>query len=231
MPNAQLLTILGIGFLLGARHALDADHVAAVATLVSERRTIRASGLIGVCWGLGHTVMLLVVGLVIVIFKLTIPERIAGWFEFLVGVMLIGLGGSLAVTIARERWHYHAHEHEGRRHLHMHHHRESDQHQHPHRFQGSLKPFVVGMMHGLAGSAALVLMLAAAVQTVGEMLLYTVVFGLGSIVGMVLLGTVVSIPLLFSATLGSRTATVVQGFASLASIGLGFMIIARHALE
>lgn len=227
MPDAQLLTILGIGFLLGARHALDADHIAAVATIVSERRTVRASGLIGLSWGLGHTVVLLIAGLAIALFKVTIPDRLVDWFEFVVGLMLVGLGVSLAARLVKERWHCHAHEHDGQRHLHMHHHTANPHHRHPHLLQGSLKPFVVGMVHGLAGSAALGLIVASAVRTVGEMLLYIIVFGLGSIIGMVLLGTVISVPLVVSGAMGPRATTVVQGVASVASIGLGLTIISR----
>jgi len=213
---------------LGARHALDADHIAAVATIASERgRSLRDSGLIGLCWGVGHTVMLLGVGLIIVAFKITVSEQMAAGFEFLVGLMLVGLGGSLAVRIVKERWHYHAHEHGGRHHLHLHHHHDQEHHQHAHRLEGSLKPFAVGMVHGLAGSAALVLMVASAARTIGETLLYIAIFGLGSIVGMVLLGTVISVPLTFSASAGPGARAAVQGLASLASIALGLLIIAR----
>ena len=227
MPDAQFLTVVGLGFLLGARHALDADHIAAVSTIVSERPNLRASGLIGLCWGIGHTVVLLIVGAAIVAFKVNIPASIADWFELAVGMMLVGLGVSLAVKIARERWHYHEHDHDGQRHLHLHSHRERTHHEHPHWFQGSLKPFAVGMVHGLAGSAALALMVVSTVRTVGETLLYIAIFGLGSILGMVLLGTVIAVPLIATASMGQRACSVVQGLASLASIGLGLTIIAR----
>jgi len=230
MPDIQFLTLLSIGFLLGARHALDADHIAAVATIVSERRSLRASGFVGFCWGVGHTVVLLVVGLAIVAFKITVPERVAAGFEFLVGLMLVGLGGSLALTIAKQGWHYHTHEHDGQRHLHLHHHRNLGHHRHRHWLEGSLKPFIVGMVHGLAGSAALALMVVSTVKTVGEMLVYMAVFGLGSILGMVLLGTVISVPLIFSASMGQRATTILQVFASLASISLGVMILTGFSL-
>ena len=229
MSDLQFLTILGIGFLLGARHALDADHIAAVATIVSERRSFLASGVVGFFWGLGHTLILLIVGLVIVAFKVTVSARVAAGFEYLVGFMLIVLGGSLALTIAKERWHLHAHDHGGRPHLHLHHHRTDDHHGHPHWLQGSLKPFAVGMVHGLAGSAALVLMAVSAVGTIGEMLLYFVVFGFGSILGMVLLGTAISVPLMFSTTLGRRATQVLQVIASLASISLGLLILSGYS--
>jgi sulfite exporter TauE/SafE len=226
MLDPQLLSLLGLGFLLGARHALDADHVAAVATIISEQRSLRASGMIGVCWGIGHTTVLLIVGIAIVLFKVAVSDQVAAGFEFLVGVMLVGLGGSLAWSIVKERWHYHRHEHDGRPHLHLHRH-DSREHDHAHRLQGSLKPLFVGMVHGLAGSAALVLLAASAARTVGEAILYMLVFGFGSILGMVLLGMIISVPLVMSATNGRGTATAIQGLASLASIGLGLSMIMR----
>ena len=230
MSDAQFLTSVGLGFLLGARHALDADHIAAVSTIVSERPNLRASGVVGLCWGIGHTVVLLIVGAAIVAFKVNIPASIADWFELAVGMMLVGLGASLAVKIARERWHYHEHEHGGQRHLHVHYHKDRAHHEHSHWFQGSLKPFAVGMVHGLAGSAALALMVVSTVRTAGEALLYIAVFGLGSILGMVLLGTIIALPLIATASIGRWASSVVQGLASLASIGLGLTIIARFPL-
>jgi high-affinity nickel permease len=224
MLDPQLLSLLGLGFLLGARHALDADHVAAVATILSERPSLRASGLIGFYWGIGHTTVLLIVGIVIVLFKVAVPDQVAAGFEFLVGLMLVGLGGSLASSILKERWHYHRHEHGGRPHLHLHRH-DSREHDHAHWLQGSLKPLLVGMVHGLAGSAALALLAASAARTVGEAILYMMVFGFGSVLGMVLLGMIISVPLVMSAANGRRTATAIQGLASLASIGLGLSMI------
>jgi sulfite exporter TauE/SafE len=216
---------LGTGFLLGARHALDADHIAAVATLLSRRPSLRASGVIGACWGSGHTLVLLLVGVAVVGLKVTIPERMVSAFEILVGIMLVGLGGSLAATIVREGWHVHAHEHEGATHLHLHRHGGREDHAHEHWLGGSVKPFLIGMVHGLAGSAALALMVLSTVQTVWEGAAYILVFGLGSILGMVLLGVAVSVPLVLSLPGPRRVLTVVQGLASLGSIGLGLNIL------
>lgn len=231
MPDAQVISLLGMGFLLGARHALDADHVAAVATILSKRPSFRASGFIGFCWGSGHTLVLLLVGLAVIALKITIPERLASAFEFLVGVMLVGLGVSLAVTIARERWHVHPHEHEGATHLHLHSHDRRGDHGHPHYLDGSLKSFLVGMVHGLAGSAALAMMVLSTVQTIWQGVAYILVFGIGSILGMILLGTVISFPLIFSASFGRQAQAVVQGLASLGSIGLGLFIMATSSIS
>ncbi|MBM4122106.1 MAG: urease accessory protein UreH [Nitrospira sp.] len=228
--DLHYMTFLGLGFLLGARHALDADHLAAVSTILSDRPTLRASGLIGFCWGLGHTVMLLLVGLAVIGLQMTIPERVAQAIEFGVGGMLVVLGVSLAVTLMRERWHVHAHQHGGATHLHFHSHSRQAGHAHPHWLQVSVKPLVVGMVHGLAGSAALMFVVLSSVRTAWEGAAYILVFGLGSIVGMVAVGMAISFPLVFSASLGRHAQLTVQGLASLGSIGLGLAMMVRIGL-
>lgn len=231
MPDLQYITFLGLGFLLGARHALDADHLAAVSTILSDRPNLRTSGLIGFCWGFGHTAVLLAVGLAMIALKITIPERVAQGLEFGVGMMLVLLGGSLAMTLLREQWHIHAHQHDGHRHLHLHSHNRQTGHEHGHWLQLSMKPLLVGMVHGLAGSAALMLMVLSMVRTVWEGVAYILVFGLGSIFGMVLVGVAISLPLVFSASFGRQTQAAVQGLASLGSIGLGLTMMIRIGLS
>ncbi|MGH7166252.1 MAG: sulfite exporter TauE/SafE family protein [Nitrospiraceae bacterium] len=230
MPDTQLLTVLSLGLLLGARHALDVDHVAAVTTILSERPDFRLSGLIGVSWGFGHTVMLLLVGVAVLVFKIAIPERVASGLELLVGLMLVGLGASLALTLWRGRWHLHAHEHEGATHQHLHSHRLDTGHAHTHWLRVTLKPFAVGMVHGLAGSAGLALMVLASVRSVWQGVAYLLVFGVGSILGMAGLGALISLPLVGSASLGRPAQLTLQGLASVGSIGLGLSMMARVGL-
>jgi sulfite exporter TauE/SafE len=231
MPDTHLITVLGLGFLLGARHALDADHVAAVSTILSERPNLKTSGLIGFCWGFGHTAMLLAVGLAILVLNVTIPAPVTHAFEFGVGLMLVLLGGSLATALVRDRWHVHVHRHGVESHVHLHSHQVRTDHGHGHFVTVAMvKPFMVGMVHGLAGSAALALMVLSTVRTPWEGVLYILVFGLGSIAGMMVLGMAVSLPLVFSATLGRRTQVAVQGLASLGSIGLGLTMMVRIGL-
>jgi high-affinity nickel permease len=227
MPEIEWVTVLGLGFMLGARHALDADHIAAVSTILSRRPDLHLSGFIGLCWGFGHTLMLLLVGIAVILLKLRIPDSVALGFEFAVGAMLVILGGSLAVALYRERWHLHLHDHNGNRHLHLHNHRLSRHHRHDHWLRLSFRPLAVGMAHGLAGSAALTLMVLSTMQTVWEGLLYILVFGLGSIAGMAVLGMLISVPLTMSAWIGKRAQVAVQSIASLASVGLGLLIMVR----
>lgn len=227
MPDLHFVTMLGLGFLLGLWHALDADHVAAVSTLLAKRPDLRRSGFIGLCWGCGHTAVLLVVGLAVLALKITIPDPVAQALESAVGLMLVALGMGLAVTLYREQWHLHAHEHDGARHLHLHSHRLSDGHVHRHGWRDSLPPLVVGMVHGLAGSAALMLAVLSTAHTVGEGMAYILLFGLGSILGMVALGVVISLPLFYSVSWGRYGPVALRGLASVGSIGFGLSLLFR----
>lgn len=230
MTDPSYLTILGFGFVLGLRHALDADHIAAVSTVLATRPSWRASGLIGFSWGLGHTLVLLFVGAVALALQVSIPESVANAAEFAVGLMLIALGGTLALRVLRERWHSHSHDHEGHRHEHLHSHAGTSGHGHAHWWSDSVKPLCIGMAHGLAGSAALLLVVVTASRTLLEGLAYITVFGVGSIIGMMLIGLVLSLPVIWSLSLGRQALLVVQGVAGLGSIGLGVSMLIRIAM-
>lgn len=221
MFDWHLLTLLGLGFLLGLRHALDADHVAAVSTILARSASLWRSSLIGACWGLGHTAVLLLAGALVIGFKVAIPPVLSQWFEFGVGLMLVGLGGSLAWTLYREDWHWHRHEHDGSHHVHLHHHHHTEGHEHTHWLEGALKPFFIGMVHGLAGSAALLLVVVSAVESVVQGLTYIGVFGLGSILGMVGVGVLVSVPLLYAESWGPIARVSLRGMVSLGTVLVG----------
>lgn len=230
MFDPHTLSILSLGFVLGLRHALDADHLAALSTVLAERPTVQASTAIGFFWGLGHTLMLLCVGTLLLTLNLTIPESMANLFEFAVGGMLVGLGLTLARRMYREQWHLHKHEHGGQLHVHLHSHHLQADHMHGHWYQGSLRPLMIGMAHGLAGSAALMLVVLSTVTGIGQGIGYIVVFGIGSILGMVGVGAVISLPVVYSMTVGPRTYRLVQGLACFASIGLGVLMMIRIGL-
>jgi high-affinity nickel permease len=226
MADSHILSLLSLGFLLGLKHALDADHVAAILTIATENRTFWRSSLIGFCWGVGHTVILLVVGTAVLLFKLTIPSAWAKLFEVAVGLMLVGLGLSVAFALWRERVHLHAHWHDhGEQHRHLHSHSRSAHHDHLHRFRLEYKSLAVGMVHGLAGSAALLLLVLAAVPSLGVGLVYILVFGAGSILGMVFLATAMSIPFAMSAERTARVHQTLRAAAALFSIVLGSTIL------
>jgi high-affinity nickel permease len=225
MLDTEFLTILGLGFVLGLRHALDTDHLAAVSTVLAQRPSLRSSGMIGFSWGLGHTVVLLLVGAAVLVLRVPIPEPFALAAEFGVGAMLVLLGGVLGVQLLRERWHVHTHDHDGAQHVHLHSHALVEDHGHVHWWRDSVRPFCIGMAHGLAGSAALLLIVLASARSVSEGLMYIAVFGVGSILGMMLVGIVVSLPVLWSLNLGRPVFLTVQGLASLGSVAVGLTMM------
>ncbi len=178
------LATLGLGLLLGLKHACDSDHLIAVSTIVARERSAWRSLRIGLFWGIGHTLTLLIVGLVVLGLKKQIPPLIGLSLECLVGLVLIGLGISTLYDCWRKRVHVHSHVHAGTLHTHFHAHVESLAHQHPHPTRLGLKPVLLGMVHGLAGSAALMLLVLTAIPSPALGLLYVAIFGCGSIVGM-----------------------------------------------
>lgn len=230
MIESSFLTILSLGFVLGLRHALDTDHIAAVATVLAQRPSWRASSLVGLSWGLGHTVVLLLVGAIVLVLHVPIPEPVARAAEFAVGVMLVVLGGLLGTKLIKERWHVHQHDHDGSRHVHLHSHARSVSHGHSHWWRESVRPLCIGMAHGLAGSAALLLLVVTSAKSVMEGLIYIAVFGCGSILGMMLIGLVLSLPVVWSLRLGRPVFLGVQGVASMGSVSLGVSIVYRVLL-
>lgn len=201
------LSVLLVGFLLGIRHAVEADHVAAVATLVTRRAGWMQTALQGIAWGLGHTLTLMLFGGIVLALGETIPPRLELALELAVGVMLIALGADVLRRLARERVHFHVHSHaDGARHVHAHAHTAEEAaahrshadapHAHPHGLP--LRALAVGTMHGLAGSAALVLLSLEAVPSWQLGLGYIALFGAGSIVGMALLSVAIAVPLRLS---------------------------------
>lgn len=227
MPETEFFTLLGVGFLLGLRHALDADHLAAVSTVLAERPSLRASSAVGLWWGIGHTVTLLIVGSIVLAWGLRIPAQFELVAESGVGILLIVLGGTLAHKLYRERWHVHRHHHDGEPHVHLHSHQRQDDHRHRHWMADSIRPLCIGMAHGLAGSAALMLIILATTQEFGAGLLSIAVFGVGSIVGMMAIGFTISLPLVCSLTMSRKLFVGLQGISSVASVCVGTWILIK----
>jgi ABC-type nickel/cobalt efflux system permease component RcnA len=223
----SLATLLGLGFLLGIQHATDADHLAAVSTLASRYRSIVRSALLGSFWGVGHTLALLVAGAVSATVRLPITPAVAQALEELVGVMLIVLGAQVvAQTLRATTVHRHAHAHGGEAHAHLHVHLGDDAtHAHPHLLRLGARPFLVGLLHGLAGSAALTLLVASTVSSPLGAVLYVVVFGAGSTAGMLVLSGLLGLPF----ALASRHSASLHRWLRLAagsgSLGLGVWLV------
>lgn len=216
-PN--LTIVLGLGLVLGMKHALDADHVAAVSTIVSKSGSLMKSSLVGLFWGLGHTATLFSVGLLLLLLKVSIPEKLALLAELAAGVMLVVLGLSLVRRLVRERLHCHFHSHGEGTHFHAHSHKDSVGHQHEH------KSLIVGMVHGLAGSAAVLLLALSAVRSVLLGIIYILFFGLGTVIGMTILTSIISLPFIFTASRLKKVNELISALAGVTSIALGFFII------
>ena len=225
--SASLLSILALGFVLGLKHALDADHLAAVSTMATERRGIFGSSLIGALWGMGHTLSLIVAGVLIIFLHLEIGGRMSKAFEFCVGIMLVALGINAVRKLARsERIHVHAHEHGGHWHVHPHvHSHQPDAPQTHHGFKTGARPFFVGLVHGLAGSAALTLLVLATIPSPLVGFLYIIIFGIGSIGGMMIMSTLFALPARLTADRFARANFALRGLAALFSLGFGVFMI------
>src|SRR5574341_1050047 len=175
--EASLLAAFGLGLLLGIQHALDPDHLVAVSTIVSEHKNFKWASLIGAFWGLGHTTTLFLVGLIVIGLRVSIPPRVGEGLELLVAFMLVILGiNVLRKSFGAERVHLHTHSHNPEAHTHFHVHDDPQQdHRHSHPFRTMRRPFIVGMVHGLAGSAALMLLVLSTIETPLGGLLYIVI--------------------------------------------------------
>jgi cytochrome c biogenesis protein CcdA len=208
-----LLTVVAVGFFLGMRHATDPDHVIAVSTIVTREHSVKRSALIGATWGVGHTLTILVVGGAIILFRITLPPRVGLAMELAVGLMLIFLGlknlgglfswsaervGVAQRDLDQERPRYHSHGD----YVHVHQHPETSGHPHDpqqnpvasmdrwfHRFglYQLVRPLVVGVVHGLAGSAAIALLVLSTIPNLSWAVAYLAVFGIGTILGMMLI--------------------------------------------
>ena len=231
LQDPHLFSLLGVGFLLGLRHALDSDHLAAVSTVLAERPSLLASGAVGLWWGIGHTLTLLLVGTVVLAWGIRIPEEFELLAESGVAILLIVLGGTLALKLYRERWHVHRHHHDGEPHIHFHSHHRQEDHRHPHWMTQSIRPLCIGMAHGLAGSAALMLMILSTTKEMGTGLLSILVFGVGSIIGMMVIGLTISVPVIYSHSISRRFFGTVQGLASIASVSVGIWMLAKLAMS
>lgn len=225
--------VLSLGFFIGMQHALEADHLAAVAALTHEHGSRRALVLRGSVWGLGHTITLAAICGVLLVLGRTISPRVEAGLELAVGCMIIGLGANVLYGMWRRRLHIHVHRHgDGLRHIHVHGHatestpHELSSHDHAHENLRLGRALLVGMMHGAAGSAGL-LMLAAASGSTAQAVGYVIAFGIGSIAGMAALSFVASFPIRFV----ERYATWLNT-AAFACIGGAAMVVgARLVVE
>ncbi len=253
--HAAPLAIALLGLLLGMRHATDPDHVIAVTTILSRERRLSVAARIGVVWGLGHTITVLIVGAAIIVFKIAIPTRLGLAMEFAVAVVLILLGVGAAASLVRKGTsrmrgapssdealvvHAHAHTHDGAMHAHPHvhlsaHSEVDDAMHHDHRIATDalpsfaarrplLRSFAVGLVHGLAGSAAIALLVLSAIPSPLWATLYLAIFCVGTIVGMSLITTAIATPFMVVSRQASWIRQTLVTGSGLLSFGFGLFL-------
>ena len=237
-----LWSALVLGFVLGLRHALDPDHVVAVSTIVSGEPNWRRSSLIGSFWGLGHATSLLTLGGLIVAFRINITAVAASRLEIIVSFMLVGLG-LFAIRAARAGFRLHAHKHthdaEGgaggatKEHVHLHVHQPHTQpvHRHAHALKFGIRPYAIGLVHGVAGSGGLALLVMATAKTAAEGFLYMAALAFGAMVGMGILSGLLTLPI---SALRSRYETLhlrFQMLSGVCSAACGLWLFSEHLAE
>ncbi len=227
------LSILVVGLLLGMKHATEADHLAAVATLATRQGSLAQTLRQGVAWGIGHSLTLMLFGGAVLLLGQVISPRLEQALETAVGVMLVVLGADVLRRLVRDRIHFHVHRHEpGTAHVHAHSHRGEgpharSAHRHSHAGRWPLRALAVGMMHGLAGSAALVVLALQTIPSAGLGVGYIALFGAGSIAGMALLSVVIAVPLRISSRYLTRVHRTMTALVGIFSCAIGIYMVAE----
>ena len=231
-----MLGVLLLGLLIGLQHAVEADHLAAVASLTTRGKNLRDAARLGSAWGVGHSLTLLLFGGGVLLIDGVINPQFALWLEVAVGVMLILLGIDVLRRLLRERIHFHRHHHGEREHFHAHSHADgkdhaADPHHHTHKKQLPLRSMLVGMMHGMAGSAALIVFALGSVQSIWQGFAYILMFGVGSIIGMTLLAVAISLPLRWSANSLTWAHNGLTALLGLVTLTLGGLLLQQTTGE
>ena len=210
-------SLVALGFVLGLRHATEADHLAAISTIVTERRSLLSSVLVGTSWGLGHTFALLVAGVGVLLLRYQMTDRMAHGLELGVGIMLVLLGANVLRTLVHRAAN------------HSHGHATVASHSHSEAWLVA-RPLLVGMVHGLAGSAPLLLLTLTAASSPLAAFSYIAVFGVGSMMGMAIMSVLLSVPARLTVDDFARTHLALRGLSGLFSVALGLLIVYENGL-
>jgi ABC-type nickel/cobalt efflux system permease component RcnA len=229
-PGPAALPALA-GLVLGVRHAFEPDHLAVVSTLATRQGRLLDACRLGLAWALGHTASVGIVVGAIVVFGLHLPDRLWPAADFLVALLLIGLGAGVIVRYVRGRWHLHVHSHSGGPHLHLHSHVAGPSHEHSHGNPQSCgdarRSLGFGLLHGLAGSAAILVLLVAAAPTRVAQLAYFLAFATGTTIGMLLVSFSLAGLVRLASGRGVRWATVMHVGSAAASVAVGLALAWR----
>jgi hypothetical protein len=216
MTTVSFDSMTALGFLLGFRHALEADHLAAISTIVTERRSLLSSSLVGAFWGVGHTLALLIASVGVLLLRYQLSDRMAHGFELCVGIMLILLGANVLRALVH-RSARHAHDHTT---VAIHSHGDA---------WLVVRPLIVGMVHGLAGSAPLLLLALTVMSSPLAAFSYVAVFGMGAMMGMAIMSLLVSVPARLTVQF-ARTNLALRALSGLFSIGFGLFIVYENGV-
>ncbi|MBY0121697.1 sulfite exporter TauE/SafE family protein [Bacillus sp. S/N-304-OC-R1] len=223
--DVTIYSVLALGFILGIKHAIEPDHVIAVSTIASQSKKLWNASLAGVFWGIGHTATLFIIGIILIFMKGEIPEKWSLSLEFFVGIMLVYLGVKTIKSFKN------IHVHEGDDHKHVHAHKQHGDHEHnlQHKKPKYINSLLIGLVHGLAGSGAMVLLTMSTVKSIGEAAIYILIFGAGTVIGMLFFTTIIGIPFVISknrksisGSLGLATGVISTLFGIYYMYNLGF---------
>jgi ABC-type nickel/cobalt efflux system permease component RcnA len=223
----SIVAVLAIGGLLGLRHAFEPDHLAAVSTLATRPggRRLWSAARLGLIWGLGHTVTVGAVALVVLVLGVQLPARFWPVAELVVAGLLVLLGTMVIWRYVRGRWHMHAHAHPAAApHFHLHSHAADPSHGHAHATVDARRSLGFGIAHGLAGSGAIAALLVAAVPDTTSRVVYFAAFSAGTIVGMLGVSLTLSVLVRFAAERGARWATILHVGAAVGSVVAGLVL-------
>jgi hypothetical protein len=217
MTAVSVDSLMALGFVLGLRHATEADHLAAISTIVTERRSLLSSSLVGAFWGLGHTLALLIAGVGVLLLRYQMTDRVAHALELCVGIMLVLLGANVLRTLV----------HRGTSHRHPHTTVALDSHSEAWLVA---RPLLVGMVHGLAGSAPLLLLTLTVVSSPLAAFSYIAVFGVGSMMGMSIMSLLLGVPARLTVEHFARTHLALRGLSGLFSVAIGLFVVFENGV-
>jgi ABC-type nickel/cobalt efflux system permease component RcnA len=222
----SIVAVLAVGGLLGLRHAFEPDHLAAVSTLATRPggKHLWSAARLGLVWGMGHTVTVGAVALLVIVLGVRLPAALWPTAELLVAALLVLLGSAVVWRYARGRWHMHLHRHAAAAHLHLHSHAADAEHAHTHATVDARRSLGFGVAHGLAGSGAIAALLVAAAPDATARLAYFAAFGAGTIIGMLAVSLTLATVVRLAANRGTQWATALHVGAAVGSVVAGVVL-------